>query len=61
MLADQDFKLIGGKFADFMEGLEDCEENEDSPAIVAGTPANHQNQNGLAEIKWHHIMNMIQN
>eukprot|EP00957_Ditylum_brightwellii_P018926 1423285-Ditylum_brightwellii.AAC.1 len=28
---------------------------------VSGAPTGRQNQNGLAEIKWKHIMNMVRN
>mmetsp|Transcript_21148 Transcript_21148/g.26890 ORF Transcript_21148/g.26890 Transcript_21148/m.26890 type:complete len:438 (+) Transcript_21148:1038-2351(+) len=63
MIADRDFKLIRGKMAEFLEGI-----NWDADMAramgqcsVSGAPTGRQNQNGLAEIKWKHVMNMVRN
>eukprot|EP00957_Ditylum_brightwellii_P199145 15180369-Ditylum_brightwellii.AAC.1 len=56
MIANHDFKLIGGTVHDYLAGV-----HLDSPeggSIVTSAPASRQNQNGLAEIKWRHVMDM---
>eukprot|EP00957_Ditylum_brightwellii_P041649 3154297-Ditylum_brightwellii.AAC.2 len=57
MIADWDFKLIGGIIHKFLAGVHLG--SPGSGAIVTGTPAGHQNQNGLAKIKWRHVMDMV--
>ena len=49
MLADRNFRLIGGKVAAFLE-TEDPEDANTVQTHVAGGPAGCQNQNGLSEI-----------
>eukprot|EP00957_Ditylum_brightwellii_P113483 8652899-Ditylum_brightwellii.AAC.1 len=63
MIADRDFKLIGGAAAEYPEGIDLDQISEDNigQAYVSGVPARQQNQNGLLEIKWCHVMNMVCN
>eukprot|EP00957_Ditylum_brightwellii_P197012 15009238-Ditylum_brightwellii.AAC.1 len=61
MIADQDFKLIGGKMAEFLEETAWKEEIQREQCSVSGAPTGRQNQNDLAEIKWKHVMNMVRN
>ena len=60
MLADRDFRLIGGAVADFLETDDPADPNH-IQSHVAGAPAGRQNQNGLAEIRWKNILNMVRN
>ena len=57
MIADRDFKLIGGVVADYLE-LDLA--NVDNPELlqIAGASSGLQNQNGLAEIRWKNIMSL---
>eukprot|EP00957_Ditylum_brightwellii_P201231 15324685-Ditylum_brightwellii.AAC.1 len=57
MIADCDFKLIGGTVHEFLAGVHF--KSPDGDVIVTGTPDGCQNQNGLAEIKWQHAMDMV--
>ena len=60
IIGDCDFKIIGGQVATSLEGIyEDREEKYHS--VVTGDPAGRQNQNGLPEIKWRHVMTMFHN
>eukprot|EP00957_Ditylum_brightwellii_P017184 1295366-Ditylum_brightwellii.AAC.1 len=62
MIANQDFKLIGGNIAKFLSGvLWDDDEGHTNQAYVSGAPTGRQNQNGLSEINWCHVMNMVRN
>eukprot|EP00957_Ditylum_brightwellii_P121373 9256148-Ditylum_brightwellii.AAC.1 len=57
MIVDSNFKLIGGTIHDYLASV-----HFDSPeggSIVTCAPAGRQNQNGLAEIKWCHVMDMV--
>ena len=60
MIADRDFKLVGGVVADYLQ-LDPT--NADIPNVsqVTGAPSGRQNQNGLAEIRWKNIMNLCRN
>eukprot|EP00957_Ditylum_brightwellii_P072633 5518895-Ditylum_brightwellii.AAC.1 len=60
MIADRNFILIGGKLAEFLEGLETDKELGEvfQQCYVLGAPTSHQKQNGLVEMKWKHTMNM---
>ena len=60
MIGDRNFKLIGGQVVAALEGInEDIEEKYQS--VVTGAPADRQNQNGLSEIIWRHVMTMVCN
>eukprot|EP00957_Ditylum_brightwellii_P204167 15337988-Ditylum_brightwellii.AAC.1 len=62
MIANRDFKLIGGNIAKFLSSvLRDDNEGDTNQAFVSGAPTGRQNQNGLSEINWHHVMNMVRN
>ena len=60
MLADRDFKLIGGIVADYLQ-LDPDNINEKNVSQVAGAPSGRQNQNDLVEIRWKNIMNISRN
>eukprot|EP00957_Ditylum_brightwellii_P166524 12675848-Ditylum_brightwellii.AAC.1 len=51
---------MGGAVSEFLEGV-DLNNNSETQAQVTGAPTGRQNQNGLAEIKWKHVMNMVRN
>ena len=52
MLADRDFKLIGGIVAAFFD---------DNFTLTAGAPGHRQNQNGLAEANWKYLCTIARN
>ena len=60
MLADRDFKLIGGIIADCLQ-LDPDNINEPNVSQIAGAPSGNQNQNGLVEIRSKDIMNISRN
>jgi len=60
MLADRDFRLIGGEVATFLEASDPDDPNS-IQSHAAGAPAGRQNQNGLSEIRWKNILNMVRN
>eukprot|EP00957_Ditylum_brightwellii_P003892 296243-Ditylum_brightwellii.AAC.1 len=62
MITNCDFKLIGGHIAEYLQCIQSdpqADKLNSGQAFVLSTPAGHQNQNGLAEIKWRHIMVMV--
>ena len=60
MIGDRNFKLIGVQVAAALEGINEYREEKDQ-SVVTGAPAGRQNQNGLPEIKWRHVMTMVYN
>ena len=60
MIADRDFKLIGGIVADYLE-LYDNNTDTTTTTQLTGAPTGRQNQNGLVEWKWKNVMNMGRN
>eukprot|EP00957_Ditylum_brightwellii_P147840 11258103-Ditylum_brightwellii.AAC.1 len=61
MITDRNFKIIGGKVAEFLQGIQldpAPDEENTGQAFVLGAPAGRQNQNGPAEIKWRYVMVM---
>ena len=59
-IADRDFQLIGGEAAAFLE-MDDPDDPNHIQTYVAGVSTGRQNQNGLAEILWKNILNIIHN
>ena len=57
MVADRDFKLIGGADANYLT-TPTLENNEVRTTQVMGAPDGHQNQNGLIESHWKKIMTL---
>ena len=55
MLADRDFKLIGGAVETYLT-TPTVQNNELQTTHVSGAPENRQNQNGLLESHWKKIM-----
>ena len=60
MIGDCDFKIIGGQVTAELEGINEDREDKNQ-RVVTGAPAGRQNQNGLPEIKWRHVMTMVCN
>ena len=60
MIGDRDFKIIGGQVPVSLEGINKDREDKDK-SVVAGAPIVRKIQNGLPEIKWRHVMNMVCN
>ena len=58
MIADRNFKLIGGVVADYLELNPN---NVDNPEVsqIAGASSGRQIQNTLAEIRWKNIMSLF--
>eukprot|EP00957_Ditylum_brightwellii_P084102 6393766-Ditylum_brightwellii.AAC.1 len=62
LIANCDFKLIGGRVAEFLQGIQSDPQQVEmnlGQAFILSAPAGHQNQNGLAEIKLRRIMAMV--
>ena len=57
MVADRDFKLIGGAVSQYLT-TPTLENNEIKTTQVTGAPDSRQNQNGLIEIHWRKLMSL---
>ena len=60
MIADRDFKLIGGIVADYLE-LHDNNTDTTTTTQLTGASTGRQIQNDLVEWKWKNVMNMARN
>ena len=57
MIADRDFKLIGGSVAEYLT-TPMCNKDGIFTTQVAGAPDGRQNQNGLLESHWKKLMQL---
>ena len=58
MLDNRNFRLVGGKIATFLEAC-DLDDVATVQTHVTGISADHRNQNGLSEIRWKNILNIV--